>query len=97
VPALTLIGGVLVQLVEIPGLIEGASDDRGGGVRCSVSSRSVDAIVYCARADGDPHELEVVRVEIAAAGIEKSAVSLRHERMRPMPPRWPGSGTPSLT
>src|SRR3954453_23481672 len=31
VPALTRIGGVLVQLVEIPGLIGGASDDRGGG------------------------------------------------------------------
>ena len=31
VPALTRIGGVLVQLVEIPGLIEGATEDRGGG------------------------------------------------------------------
>ena len=31
VPALTRIGGVLVQLVEIPGLIGGANEDRGGG------------------------------------------------------------------
>src|SRR5205085_8914946 len=31
VPALTRIGGVLVQLVEIPGLIAGAAEDRGGG------------------------------------------------------------------
>ena len=31
VPALVRIGGVLVQFVEIPGLIEGASEDRGGG------------------------------------------------------------------
>ena len=31
VPALTRIGGVLVQLVEIPGLIGGATEDRGGG------------------------------------------------------------------
>ena len=74
VPALTLIGGVLVQLVEIPGLIEGASDDRGGGRALLGVLRSVDAIVYCARADGDPRELEVVRAEIAAAGIEKPAV-----------------------
>src|SRR5207342_2082080 len=66
VPALTLIGGVLVQLVEIPGLIEGASDDRGGGRALLGVLRSVDAIVYCARADGDPIELEVVRAEIAA-------------------------------
>src|SRR5438093_8734167 len=30
VPALTRVGGVLVQLVEIPGLIEGAHEGRGG-------------------------------------------------------------------
>jgi small GTP-binding protein len=74
VPALTLIGGVLVQLVEIPGLIEGASEDRGGGRALLGVLRSVDAIVYCARADGDPLELEVVRAEIVASGIEKPAV-----------------------
>ena len=74
VPALTRIGGVLVQLVEIPGLIEGASEDRGGGRALLGVLRSVDAIVFCARADGDPVELEVVRAEIAAAGIEKPAI-----------------------
>src|SRR5919199_2034470 len=31
VPALTRVNGVLLQLVEIPGLIEGASDGRSGG------------------------------------------------------------------
>jgi small GTP-binding protein len=74
VPALTRIGGVLVQLVEIPGLIEGASEDRGGGRALLGVLRSVDAIVYCARPDADPAELEVVRAEIAASGIEKPAV-----------------------
>ena len=73
VPALTRIGGVLVQLVEIPGLIEGASEDRGGGRALLGVLRSVDAIIYCCRADADPAELEVVRTEIAAAGIEKPA------------------------
>jgi hypothetical protein len=73
VPALTRIGGVLVQLVEIPGLIEGASEDRGGGRALLGVLRSVDAIVYCSRADADPAELRVVRDEIAAAGIEKPA------------------------
>src|SRR5919198_2757338 len=53
VPALTRIGGVLVQLVEIPGLIEGANDDRGGGRAPLRVLRSADAIVYCARADAD--------------------------------------------
>ena len=54
VPALTRIGGVLVQLVEIPGLIGGASDDRGGGRALLGVLRTADAIVYCARAGADP-------------------------------------------
>lgn len=74
VPALTRIGGVLVQLVEIPGLIEGASQDRGGGRALLGVLRSVDAIVFCARAGGDPTELAVVRAEIAVAGIDKPAI-----------------------
>jgi len=73
VPALTRIGGVLVQLVEIPGMIEGASEDRGGGRALLGVLRSVDAIVFCCRADADPAELRVVRAEIAASGIEKPA------------------------
>lgn len=73
VPALTRIGGVLVQLIEIPGLIGGASDDRGGGRALLGVLRSVDAILYCARAGSDPSELAVVREEVAIAGIEKPA------------------------
>ncbi len=73
IPALTRIGGVLVQLVEIPGLIEGANEDRGGGRALLGVLRSADAIVYCARADADPEELRPVRAEVALAGIEKPA------------------------
>ena len=74
VPALTRIGGVLVQLVEIPGLIEGAAEDRGGGRALLGVLRFADAIVYCARADGDIADLEVVRAEVAAAGIDKPSL-----------------------
>jgi ribosome-interacting GTPase 1 len=70
VPALTRIGGVLVQLVEIPGLIEGASEDRGGGRALLGVLRSADAIVYCARAGADPHQLRVVMDEVGLAGID---------------------------
>jgi small GTP-binding protein len=73
VPALTRIGGVLVQLVEIPGLIEGANEDRGGGRALLGVLRSADAIVFCARAGADPAELRVVIHEVAEAGIEKPA------------------------
>ena len=74
VPALTRIGGVLIQLVEIPGLIAGASEDRGGGRALLGVLRSADAIVYCARVGGDPSELLVAREEVALAGIDKPAI-----------------------
>src|ERR671913_468232 len=73
IPALTRIGGVLVQLVEIPGLIEGASEDRGGGRALLGVLRSADAIIFCTRAVADPAELRPVRAEVALAGIEKPA------------------------
>src|SRR5205814_82913 len=56
VPALTRIRGILVQLVEIPGLIEGASEGRGGGRALLGVLRAADAMALCdgasARLDG---------------------------------------------
>jgi small GTP-binding protein len=74
VPALTRIRGVLVQLVEIPGLIEGAGEDRGGGRALLGVLRGADAIVFCHDATAPLGELETVRAEVEAAGIEKPAI-----------------------
>jgi small GTP-binding protein len=74
VPALVRIGGVLVQLVEIPGLIEGATEDRGGGRALLGVLRSADAIVYCHEAAAPLAPLRTVRDEVAAAGIERPAL-----------------------
>ena len=74
VPALTRIGGVLVQLVEIPGLIEGAHEDRGGGRALLGVLRNADAIVYCRAANDTTTAFDVVRAEVAAAGIEKPSI-----------------------
>jgi uncharacterized protein len=73
IPALTRIGGVLVQLVEIPGLIEGATEDRGGGRALLGVLRFADALVYCTRADGEPEALRPVIDEVVLAEIEKPA------------------------
>jgi uncharacterized protein len=70
VPALTRIGGVLVQLVEIPGLIQGAAEDRGGGRALLGVLRNADAVVYCHEAAAPPAGLAAVRAEVAGAGIE---------------------------
>jgi hypothetical protein len=74
VPALTRIGGVLVQLVEIPGLIEGAAEDRGGGRALLGVLRNADAIVFCHASNAPVAELETVRAEVGAAGIELPAI-----------------------
>src|SRR5262245_26460625 len=74
VPALTRINGILVQLVEIPGLIEGAADGRGDGKALLGVLRGADAIVYCQAAAGDPGELRTVLGEVAAAGIDKPSM-----------------------
>src|SRR4051812_15668474 len=71
VPATTLIGGVPVQLVEIPGLLEGATDDRGGGLGVL---RGADAIVYCLPATSPVEELAQIRREVEAAGIDRPAL-----------------------
>jgi small GTP-binding protein len=74
VAATTRLGGVLVQLVEIPGLIEGAAEDRGGGRALLGVLRNADAILFCHACDRPLAELEVIRNEVAAAGIELPAL-----------------------
>jgi hypothetical protein len=74
VPALTRIGGVLVQLVEIPGLIEGAAEGRGGGRALLGVLRAADAIVYCQDVQAPHTVLATVRAEVAAADIDRPAL-----------------------
>lgn len=74
VPALTRIDGVLVQLVEIPGLLPGAAEDRGGGRALLGVLRNADAIVFCHDAGAPLEQLAAVRAEVAAAGIDLPAV-----------------------
>jgi small GTP-binding protein len=86
VAALTRIRGVLVQLVEIPGLIEGATDDRGGGRALLGVLRSADALVLCHDVS-HPDELAVIRRELDLANIRKpSLVVATKTDEQPAPP-----------
>src|SRR5436190_14322508 len=73
VPAVTRIGGVLLQLVEIPGLLEGAHEGRGGGRPLLGVLREADAILFCHDASAGPAELVAVTEEVRAAGIDVPA------------------------
>jgi small GTP-binding protein len=74
VPALTRLRGVLVQLVEIPGLIEGAHEDRGGGRALLGVLRGADAMVLCQDASAPLDGLTAVRNELETAGIARRAI-----------------------
>ena len=63
--------GVRIQLVEIPGLLSGATADRGGGRALLGVLRGADAILLCHDARAEVADLQAVRGELAAAGIEK--------------------------
>jgi ribosome-interacting GTPase 1 len=65
---------VLVQLVEIPGLIEGASAGRGGARPLLGVLRGADAIVFCHDAGAPVDELRAVMDEVTEAEIERPAV-----------------------
>ena len=74
VPAVTRIGGVLVQLVEIPGLLEGATEDRGGGRALLGVLRVADAIVLCHDVSADPQVLREVQEELELADISRPSL-----------------------
>ena len=71
VPSVTTVHDCRVQLVEIPGLIAGAAEDRGGGKALLGVLRGADAIVLCHAANMLLSELAAVRAELEVAGIEK--------------------------
>ena len=89
VAATTRLGGVLVQLVEIPGLIEGANEDRGGGRALLGVLRNADAILWCHACDRPLEELETIRAEVAAAGIELPALLAATKADEATPPAHP--------
>src|SRR4029077_5078251 len=71
VPSVTTVHDCRVQLAEIPGLIAGAAEDRGGGKALLGVLRGADAIVLCHAANMPLSELAPVRAELEASGIEK--------------------------
>jgi small GTP-binding protein len=71
------IGGAQVQLVDLPGLVEGAREGAGGGRILLACVRAADAVLYCLPADREGFD-EGLRVaqEVRGAGIRLPAAVL---------------------
>jgi len=74
VPAAIRAGGVLVQLVEIPGLLSGAHEDRGGGRALLGVPRDANAVVRCHDSPQPGSQLRSLREELRAAAIDLPAI-----------------------
>lgn len=69
IPAAVDFGGALVQLVEIPGLVEGASAGKGGGKAMTAAARNANYIVLMTSADTPVGRTLAISREIGLAGL----------------------------
>jgi len=82
-PGMMEVGGVQIQLVEAPGVVEGAVEGRGLGVKPLSLARTADAIALVVDASQNPvRELETLLREISRGGIKlnRRPLGIRVER-----------------
>jgi hypothetical protein len=73
VAAIVAVNGAQLQLVEIPGIVQGASDDRGRGRSLLGAARNADVLLCVASLIEPAGALEDVLTEVELAGMEKPA------------------------
>ncbi len=68
-----------IQLVEVPGLIEGANEDRGKGRRLLNVIRTSDGIIYMLDLSKPLNEFKNILHEIHKAGIKKKSIIIANK------------------
>ena len=74
IPGVVTINGAQMQLVDLPGLIAGASDDIGGGKRLLGLVKQTDGIVLLADATKPLSDVAVIMRELKQSNIEKPLI-----------------------
>ena len=74
IPSILLYEGLEIQLVEIPGLIKGASQDRGGGKRLLGVVREADGMVIMCDLTQPNERVQEIISELDIAGIKKPMI-----------------------
>lgn len=65
IPARVDCGGLWIQLVEIPGIITGATEGRGGGQALLSVAANADGLMIAHDLTADPQELNTILTELA--------------------------------
>ena len=65
IPARVDCGGLWIQLVEIPGIIAGATEGRGGGQALLSVAANADGLIIAHDLTADPQELNIILTELA--------------------------------
>ena len=65
IPARVDCGGLWIQLVEIPGIIAGATEGRGGGQALLSVAANADGLMIAHDLTADPQELNIILTELS--------------------------------
>ncbi len=71
IPATVNFGGALVQIVEIPGLLQGANEGKGSGKAMLASARNANYLILMTSVDVPLHRVEDVYKEMESASLPK--------------------------
>lgn len=74
IPAVIKLNKALIQIVDLPGLIEGATDDAGGGKRLIGILKNTDGILFMIDLTREYSKAEKVYRELVKAGISKPII-----------------------
>lgn len=76
IPAIVKINGAQIQIVDLPGLIKGATEDKGGGRRLIGIVKNTDGIIIMVDLTRPFSELDKILKELEKADIEKDRIIL---------------------
>jgi len=74
IPAIVKLNGAQIQIVDLPGLIEGATEDAGGGKRLIGIVKNTDGVLFMIDLTKDYSKAEKVYNELVKAEIDKPII-----------------------
>jgi len=74
IPAVINLNGAHIQIVDLPGLVEGATEDASGGKRLIGIVKNTDGVLLMADLTKEPSELVKITKELGKAKINKPII-----------------------